>query len=330
VTVKLQQIRYLREIVDHDMVLSAAAATLNTSQSGLSRHIKALEAELGSPLLVRRGKRILRLTPAGEEVLEVGRRILLDAERIRRVTDDRLRETEGDFVVATTHLHARYALPETVRTFIKRYPKVRLSLLQGTPVQIAEWVAAGRVDLSICAAPPVAMPGVLLLPYYELHRVVLAKPGHPILKAGKLTLETIARYPMITYDPSFPGRGTINTTFERAGLQPRIVLSATDADLMKAYVKLGFGIAVVGAIAFDARQDSDLRAIDAKHLFPPNQIYVGLNRSRSLRAYMFEFISLFAPHLTRKVVEKALAAPEQQGSSVPRSRVLSADRARRQ
>ncbi|HEY4142440.1 MAG TPA: LysR substrate-binding domain-containing protein [Pseudolabrys sp.] len=327
---KLQQIRYLREIVDHDMVLSAAAATLNTSQSGLSRHIKALEAELGSPLLVRRGKRILRLTPAGEEVLEVGRRILLDAERIRRVTDDRLRETEGDFVVATTHLHARYALPETVRTFIKRYPKVRLSLLQGTPVQIAEWVAAGRVDLSICAAPPVAMPGVLLLPYYELHRVVLAKPGHPILKSGKLTLETIARYPMITYDPSFPGRGTINTAFERAGLQPRIVLSATDADLMKAYVKLGFGIAVVGAIAFDARQDSDLRAMDAKHLFPPNQIYVGLNRSRSLRGYMFEFISLFAPHLTRKAVEKTLAAPEQQGSSVPRPRALSADRVRRQ
>ncbi|HMJ42705.1 MAG TPA: LysR substrate-binding domain-containing protein [Pseudolabrys sp.] len=327
---KLQQIRYLREIVDHDMVLSAAAATLNTSQSGLSRHIKALEAELGSPLLVRRGKRILRLTASGEAVLEVGRRMLLDAERIQRVTDDRLRETEGDFVVATTHLHARYALPETVRTFITRYPKVRLSLLQGTPVQIAEWVAAGRVDLSICAAPPVPMPGVLLLPYYELQRVVLARPGHPILKAGKLTLGTIARYPMITYDASFPGRATINTAFERAGLQPRIVLSATDADLMKAYVKLGFGIAVVGAIAFDARQDRDLRALDARHLFPPNQIHVGLNRSRSLRGYMFEFISLFAPHLTRKVVEKALAAPEQKKAPPPRPWRRTADQGKRQ
>jgi LysR family cys regulon transcriptional activator len=130
------------------------------------------------------------------------------------------------------------------------------------------------------------------------------------LKAGKLTLETIARYPMITYDPSFPGRGTIATVFERAGLRPRIALSATDADLMKAYVKLGFGIAVVGAIAFDARDDRDLCAIDARHLFPPNQIHVGLNRSRALRGYMFDFITLFAPHLTRKAVEKALAAPE--------------------
>ncbi len=306
---KLQQIQCLREIVDHDMNLSLAAAALNTSQSGVSRHIKTLEAELGSPLLVRRGKRILRLTAAGEAVLDVGRRMLLDAERIQRVTDDRLREAEGEFTVATTHLHARYALPDAVRRFIARYPKVRLSLRQGTPLQILDWVATGRVDLSIGAAPPLPMPGVLTLPYYQLHRVVLAPPQHPILKAGKLTLATIARYPTITYDPNFPGAGSIAAAFERACLQPRVVLSATDADLMKAYVKLGFGIAVVGAIAFDPRADKDLRAIDARHLFPPNQIHVGLNRSRSLRGYMFDFIALFAPHLTRKVIEKALAAP---------------------
>jgi LysR family cys regulon transcriptional activator len=164
-------------------------------------------------------------------------------------------------------------------------------------------------------------------PRQLLALVVLATRGHPILKAGKLTLETIARYPMITYDASFPGRGTINTAFERAGLQPRIVLSATDADLMKAYVKLGFGIAVVGAIAFDARQDHDLGALYASHLYPPNQIHVGLNRSRSLHGYMFEFISLFAPHLTRKVLEKALTAPEQMRASPPRPRA--SDRTKR-
>lgn len=276
---KLQQIRYLCAIVDHAMLLSGAAAALNTSQSGVSRQIKALEAELRSPLLVRSGKRILSLTATGSEVLEVGRRMLFDAERIQRVSDDQLRETEGEFVIATTHLHARYALPECVRTFISRFPKVSLSLRQGTPVQLAEWVSSGRADLFIGAAPPVPMPGLLLLPYYQLHRIVLATPGHPILKAGKLTLATIARYPMITYDPSFPSRATIATAFERAGLQPRIVLSATDADLMKTYVKLGFGIAVVGDIAFDARGDRDLRAIDARHLFAPNQIYIGLNRN---------------------------------------------------
>jgi LysR family transcriptional regulator, cys regulon transcriptional activator len=306
---KLQQIRYLCAIVDHAMLLSGAAAALNTSQSGISRQIKALEEELGSPLLVRSGKRILRLTIAGEAALEIGRRMLFDAERIQRSSDDRLREAEGEFVVATTHLHARYALPECVRTFIARYPKVALSLRQGTPAQLAEWVSTGSADLFIGAAPPVPTRDVLLLPYYQLQRLVLAAPDHPILKEGKLTLAAIARCPMITYDHSFPSRATIAGAFEQAGLQTRIVFSATDADLMKAYVRLGFGIAVVGHIAFDARRDRDLRAIDARHLFAPNQIYVGLNRNRMLRGHMFDFITMLAPHLTRKVVEKALVAP---------------------
>lgn len=315
---KLQQLLYLREIVDHDMMISAAATALNTSQSGVSRYIRALEMELGSPLLVRSGKRIVQLTEAGQQVLEIGRRMLLDAERIQRVTDDRLRETEGEFVVATTHLHARYALPETVHSFVKRYPKVGLNLRQATPVQSTEWVAAGQVDISIAAAPPVPIPGVVLLPWYQLHRVLLTTPGHSILKAGKLSLHTISRYPMITYDTSFPGSGEIARVFERAGLKPRTVLSATDADLMKTYVKLGFGIAVVGEIAFDPRTDLDLRAIDVRHLFPPNTIYVGLNRARALRGYMFDFITMFAPHLTRQVVERALAEPARRSAAFTR------------
>lgn len=290
------------------MNVSAAAASLHRSQSGISRFIKALEVELGCQLLVRRGKRTLGLTDAGEQVLEISRRILLDAERMQRIADDRLHETEGEFVVATTHLHARYALPEFVRSFIKRYPKVALNLRQSTPVQAAEWVAAGQVDLSIAAGPSGPVPGLVLLPYYQLHRVLLSPPRHPILNAEKLTLETIARYPMITYDSNFPGSGAIAGVFERAGLKPRTVLSATDADLMKTYVKLGFGIAVVGEIAFDPKTDHDLRAVQVRHLFPPNQIHIGLNQARALRGYMYDFIRMVAPHLTRRAVDKALTA----------------------
>src|SRR5262249_49119997 len=162
-------------------------------------------------------------------------------------------------------------------------------------------------------------------PYYQLHRVVLAMPGHPILKAGKLTLQTIVRYPMITYDSSFPGAEGIAAAFEQAGLRPPGVLSATAADPMKAHWEPRFGHAVVGEIAFDKRRDSDLRAIDARHLFPPNQIYAGLNRSGSLRGYMFDFIALLAPQLTRRVVEKALSAPERTTSKMVRRSAASSD-----
>jgi LysR family cys regulon transcriptional activator len=283
------------------MSLAAAAEALHTSESGVSRAVRALEDELGAKLLVRRGKRILGLTEAGREVLAIARRMLLEGDRIVRIAHDLVSGVEGDFVIATTHLHARYALPGPIRTFLGRWPGVRLSLRQGNPREIAAWVAGGAVDLSIAAAPAAAMPEVAFLPCYDLHRIILA-------------LERIARFPMITYDPAFPGRKDVAERFAAAGLDPHIVLSATDADLMKVYVKLGFGIAIVGHIAFDQRDDKGLRALDARHLFPPNRIYAGVNVARHLRGYMFDFITLFAPHLTRPVVERALRGEPWTGS----------------
>ena len=303
---KLQQIRYLCAIVDHSLSLSAASAALNTSQSGISRFIKALEDELGTSLLVRRGKRIVGLTDVGETVVSVGRRMLHDAERLKRVTDDMVRQTTGEFIIATTHLHARYALPRTIRSFINRWPQVRLSLRQGDPVQIAAWLATGQVDISLAAAPPEPVSGLVHLRCYDLHRLILAPTRHPIIAIAKPTLAELARFPMITYDSAFRSRTLIADQFERAGLRPHIVLSATDADLMKVYVKLGFGIAIVGHIAYSASEDKGLRALDARHLFAPNTIYVGLNAERQLRGFMFDFIEEFAPHLTRTIVEKAL------------------------
>jgi LysR family transcriptional regulator, cys regulon transcriptional activator len=301
---KLQQLRYLQEIVDSGMNLSVAAETLHTSQSGISRYVRALEEELGARLLVRHGKRIVGLTDAGREVLSISRRMLLDAERVTRVTQDMAGDVSGDLLIATTHMHARYALPDTIRTFLARWPAVRLSLRQGNPQEIASWVASGAVDLSIASAPHTPFSNTVLLPCYDLHRVILAPAGHPVFAAGELTLARIAFYPMITYDSAFPGRGQIMRRFEAEGLFPHIALSATDADLMKAYVKLGFGIAILGHIAFDARDDKGLRAAEARHLFQPNRIYLSLNIARQMRAYMFDFITLFAPHLTRAVVER--------------------------
>jgi LysR family cys regulon transcriptional activator len=304
--VKLQQLRYLHEIDQAGMNLSSAAETLHTSQSGISRAMRDFEAELGTKLLIRSGKRILGLTDAGREVLAIARRMLLDAERVKRVTQDMTGEATGEFLIATTHTHARYALPSVIGAFLKRWPQVQLSLRQGNPPQIAAWVASGTVDMAITAAPPSYSADIALLPCYDLHRLILAPVRHPILSPGPLTVERVARYPMITYDAAFPGRGNINRQFEEAGLSPHIALSATDADLMKVYVKLGLGIAIVGHIAFNQNEDRGLRALDARHLFDPNRIYIAVNTARQLRGYMYDFMTLFAPHLTRKVTERLI------------------------
>jgi LysR family transcriptional regulator, cys regulon transcriptional activator len=305
--VKLQQLRYLCEIVDHNLNLSNASETLRRSQPGVSRYVKTLEDELGTKLFVRSGKRLVALTKAGEAVLTVARRMMTDAEVVRRIGREFAARDEGELVVATTHTHARYVLPPTISTFIARYPKVRLSLRQGNPIEIAGWVAGGLADLSIAAEPLTPAPNLLLLPCYELHRIVLMKPRHPLVRAKTITLDDIARYPMITYDPLFTGRVRIAERFEQAGLAPRIVMSATDADVMKAYVKLGLGIAIVASVVYDATADRDLRARAIGHLFPPNVIHVGMNRHGYLRTYAFDFIEWFAPKLTRRVVEAALA-----------------------
>ena len=305
---KLQQLRYICAIVDHELNLSNASDTLHRSQPGVSRYVKTLEDELGTRLFVRSGKRLVALTRAGEAVLAVGRRMLADAETVAQIGREFSAKDEGELTVATTHTHARYVLPATIKTFIERYPKVRLSLRQGNPTEIANWIASGDVDLSIAAEPLVPVRNLILLPCYQLMRIVLAKPDHEILKLEKVTLAHLAAHPMITYDSMFTGRAKIAQEFDRAGLSPRIVMSATDADVMKTYVKMGIGIAIVGNIVYDPLIDTDLRMRDVGHLFRPNTIYVGMNRDSYLRSYAYDFIEMFAPALKRKAVDAAFLA----------------------
>ena len=305
---KLSQVRFLCAIVDRDLNISAAAAALHTSQPGVSRHMQSLEQEVGTKLFVRRNRRIVGLTKAGQALLVVARRIVADIESAKKIANEFSSRDSGNLVIATTPTHARYALPRTILKFIKRYPKVRLSLRQGNPTEIAEWVEAGTVDLSIAAAPLIPAPDLVLLPCYDLQRILLTRPEHPLQRLKKPLLSEIAQYPMITYDALFTGRTKIAEDFKRFGLNPHIVLSATDADVMKAYVKLGLGIAILGSIAFDPAQDKDLRSIDVRYLFKPNPIYVGLRKDTYLRTYALDFIEMFAPKLTRAKIERAMAA----------------------
>jgi LysR family cys regulon transcriptional activator len=309
----LRQLQYLCEIVDHGLNVSVASHTLNRSQPGVSRYIKTLEQELGVRLFVRNGKRLVRLTRAGESILRVARRMLQDAETVVRIGHDFAAKDEGELIVATTHTHARYALPQTILSFVERYPKVRLSLRQGNPTEIAGWVAEGRADLSIAAMPLVPVTGLHFIPCYELRRTILAPTGHSLLQEKEITLESLVRYPMITYDESFTGRTQVARTFQQHGLTPRIAISATDADVMKVYVKLGLGLAIVGHIVFNPSEDVGIEGRDVGHLFQANMIYIGINSESYLRGYAYDFIQSFAPNITQKDIERGLAATRSPG-----------------
>jgi LysR family cys regulon transcriptional activator len=307
---KLQQLRYACEVARRGLNISAAAGALHTSQPGISKQIKGLEEELGVEIFVRHGKRIAAVTEPGKAVLAIAERILAEAANLKRAGEDYADRKLGTLTVATTHTQARYALPKAVAAFKKRYPQVRLVLHQGNPTQICEMVLAGEADFAIATESIAEYPDLVSLPCYQWNRCVVVPPGHPLLKAKPLTLEAIAQYPVVTYDFAFAGRSQINKAFEKRGLAPNVVLTALDSDVIKTYVELGLGVGILATMGFDAKRDRGLHALDASHLFESSTTRLGIKRGAWLRGYAYEFIELFAPRLSRALVQKTVMEKE--------------------
>ncbi len=303
---KLQQLRYIVEIQRQGLNVSEAAESLYTSQPGISKQVKLLEDELGIAIFERSGKRFTGVTEPGKVVLEIAARILREAENLKRASAEFAGGDSGRLVLAATHTQARYALPVVVRDFVAQHPHVRLEMHQGSPTQIAEWVVAGEADIGIATEALDQYPQLITLPVRQWSHCVIVPEGHPILKSQPLALSELARWPLITYDTAFTGRSRINRAFERIGVQPNIALTALDADVIKTYVSLGLGLGIVSAMAFDPQRDTGLVALDAAHLFESNTTRLALRRGTYLRRYDYDLISLFAPHLTRRVVEMAM------------------------
>jgi LysR family transcriptional regulator, cys regulon transcriptional activator len=302
---KLQQLRYLREIVRHNLNVSEAAAALHTSQPGVSKQIRLLEEELGVQILIRNGKRVVDVTEPGRVIIGVADRMLQDADNLRTIGSEFGSEGSGSLAIATTHTQARYALPPVILRFIQRYPKVRLSLREGSPHQIAELMAAGEADIAIVTEVYEVYQDLVMLPCAQWNRCVVTPLGHPLLRQP-VTLEAIARYPIVTYDFAFLGDSPIKRAFDARKLKPNIALTAIDADVIKHYVELGLGIGILAKMAFDPAHDHGLRLVDASHLFDPSTTNLAIRRRAYLRSYVYDFIEMFAPHLTRRVIEGTL------------------------
>lgn len=302
---KLQQLRYIWEVARHDLNVSATAQSLFTSQPGISKQIRLLEDELGVEIFERSGKHLTRVTPAGEGILAMAGEILRKAEAIRQVAQEFRNDQKGTLSIATTHTQARYALPPVIKAFMERYPDVSLHMHQGTPVQIAEMAADGSVDFAIATEALELFSDLVMMPCYRWNRCVIVPAGHPLAAARKLTLEDIARHPIVTYVFGFTGRSRLDEAFRSKGLTPRVVFTATDADVIKTYVRLGLGIGIIARMAIDETLDRDLVVLDASRLFAPSVTNIGFRRGTFLRGYMYEFIELFAPHLRRTVVDEA-------------------------
>ncbi len=302
---KLQQLRYIWEVAHHDLNVSATAQSLYTSQPGISKQIRLLEDELGVEVFSRSGKHLTRITPAGEAILKTAGEILRKVESIKQVAQEFSNEKKGSLSLATTHTQARYALPKVIETFIGRYPEVSLHMHQGTPMQISEMAADGTVDFAVATEALELFSDLIMMPCYRWNRCIVVPKNHPLCQVSQLTLEDVAKHPIVTYVFGFTGRSKLDEAFIERGLAPKVVFTAADADVIKTYVRLGLGVGIIAKMAFDEELDSDLVALDASHLFQSSITKIGFRRGTFLRGYMYEFIELFAPHLSREVVSEA-------------------------
>ncbi|WP_136252958.1 HTH-type transcriptional regulator CysB [Onishia niordana] len=305
---KLQQLRYIWEVTRHNLNVSATAQSLFTSQPGISKQIRLLEDELGIEIFARSGKHLTRVTPAGQAIIDLAGQVLRTTDNIKQVAQEHSNERRGSLSIATTHTQARYALPPVIGEFTRKYPEVALHMQQGTPKQIAEMVSEGQADFAICTESLELFNDLVLLPCYRWNRCVLVPKGHPLTEAGKLTLEGLADYPLVTYVFGFTGRSQLDDAFRAKDLTPNVVLTAADADVIKTYVRLGLGVGIVAHMAVDPEADGDLVALDASHLFESSTTKIGIRRGTFMRGFMFDFVQGFAPHLDRDLVEAALAA----------------------
>lgn len=305
---KLQQLRYVAEIVRQGNHLSAAAEALHTSQPGVSRQIQLLESELGFDIFVRTRNRIIGLTEQGEHVLAIAKRVTTDLEGLRSLGEDMKARDRGVLTVATTHTQARYVLPRVVKSFIERYPNVQLVLKQGDPEQICQMVEDGEADIALGPETVRSFPSLVKLPCFELPRSVVGLRGHPIFSLRSITLRDIAAYPIITYDPRYTGRWKVMGEFKKAGIKPKIILSAIDADVCKTYAAMGLGLAILTSVTYDAGHDVELQSRDGSHLFASSTSTVAIRPSTYVRPFVLDFISSLAERLTPKFVRETIRA----------------------
>jgi LysR family cys regulon transcriptional activator len=312
----LQQFRFIRETIRRDFNLTEAARSLFTSQPGVSKAILEFEDELGVQIFERHGKRIKGLTKPGKAVAQVVERIIQEIDNLKKVSDEFARRDEGSLVIACTHTQARYVLPKVILAFRQHFPKVHLSLAEGSPPQLASMVLNGQADLAVATESLALTPGLQTMPCYIWEHSVVVKPEHPLVelshkKGFALTLEHLASYPIVTYDKAFSGRLSIDRAFEAQSIRPDVVLEAIDADVIKTYVDVGLGIGIIADMAYEPARDGNLVSLPAGHLFGKQTTKVALKSGVFLRDYVYTFISMLNPELDTERVRNLIEVKQE-------------------
>lgn len=303
---KLQQLRCIYEVINNDFNISNAAKAIHTSQPGVSKQIQLFEQELGVQIFQRHGKRLMGLTDPGALVYKSIEKILRESKNIKNISAEYENNDTGVFTIATTHTQARYKLPMVVESFVKKYPNINLNIHQGNPSQVTEQILDGEADVGIATEAISQDNKIFCIPCYSWNRSLVMPREHPLAKEPNITLKHLVSYPLITYDYAFTGSTIVSKVFKEANLEPNIMLTAIDADVIKTYVNLNLGIGLIAEMAFNKEKDKELIARDVSHLFPISTTYIGIRQESFVRNFTFDFIRMFIPSKTKSELKLIL------------------------
>jgi LysR family cys regulon transcriptional activator len=304
----LHQFRFVQEAVRRNLNLTETARALHTSQPGVSKAIIELEEELGVEIFARHGKRLKRVTEPGQHVLKSIEMIMREVGNLKRIGEQYSAQDSGTLSIATTHTQARYVLPQPVARLREAFPKVNVSLHQGSPDQVARMLIDEVAEIGIATESLAQYDELVTLPCYEWQHMLVMPADHPLARQKNITLEELAGQALITYHPSFTGRTKIDEAFAAKRLHPRIALEAIDSDVIKTYVRLGLGVGIVAEMALrDDGTNTDLVTVPAGPLFGMNVARVAFKRSAYLRNFVYKFAELVSDKLNRDLIIKAMS-----------------------
>jgi LysR family cys regulon transcriptional activator len=301
---KLQQLKYIYEVARHDLNVSATAESLYTSQPGISKQIRLLEDELGVQIFTRSGKHLTNITPAGTRILEVTTEILQLTKKIQDIAADFVCEDKGLFRIATTHTFSRYLLPSIIESFTKKYPEVRLHLHQGINAHVDHMLDHGDVDLVIYGEQDVWFNDKVQVPCFLWHQCIVVPRDHPLAHETQITLEKLATFPLLAKLTPNGRVSDIEKIFREQGLEPDFVITATDSEILKSYIRMGMGVGLIARMAYNPDKDSDLKLINADHLFAPKRAKIVFHKNFFFRKYVIDFVRMLAPHMDEETLRK--------------------------
>lgn len=304
----LRQLQYIAEIAKQQLNMSAAAEALDTNQSGISKQLKLLETELGVQIFIRSRNKLSGITPHGRTIIDLAQNVLTTVANIRAAGEEGRRDSNGSLVIGITHTQARYVMPGIMKRFSVRHPRVRMRMRHTDPGRIIDILLAGEVDIAVVASEPPESPDLLVLPFRQFHRVVIVPKGHRLLRVARPTLKDIAQYPIVTYEPGYSARQELVSVLQANGLEPKIAVSAVDADVIKTCVEQGLGISLMSELNYDAERDPGLRAVNVSHLFKPFYTKIVLSKQRLVRRHTLDFIDMCVPKWDKSEIAHMVVA----------------------